>query len=148
MNRIKELRTECDLSLKELSNYVGIGETSLNKIENGITALKQDVIENIAGFFSVSCDYLLCVSERGIFVERDGVLQESSRNIVRSLRQRKQIKYSFINLNNKIKVVRNVIDYSENDDMHQTKIQLVDSIESLDEEQIKKTLKFIEEFIK
>ncbi|MCZ0891847.1 helix-turn-helix transcriptional regulator [Ligilactobacillus saerimneri] len=63
MNRIKELRREKGLSLKELSNEIGISSATLSRYE---TEKRKPKIENwskLADFFGVSIGYIQGTSE-------------------------------------------------------------------------------------
>ena len=57
--RLKELRTEQNLSIQELSRRVGIGSSSLCRWENRQADVKGTQLIVLAKFFSVSVDYLL-----------------------------------------------------------------------------------------
>lgn len=57
--RITELRTEKDLSRKELATILDIGYQSLSKYETDERIPDKDTITKIAEYFEVSTDYLL-----------------------------------------------------------------------------------------
>lgn len=59
LSRIKELRTEQNLSLRELASQLGIAYTSLGKYERNEQQPSFETLEKIADFFHVSVDYLL-----------------------------------------------------------------------------------------
>ncbi|WP_129408052.1 helix-turn-helix transcriptional regulator [Marinitoga lauensis] len=48
MNRIKELRIEKNLTQKELSDLLGIGQSTLSEIENGKYLPRIDLAKKIA----------------------------------------------------------------------------------------------------
>ncbi len=58
-SRIRELREENRLSLKELGDKIGSSDAAICKWENGITEPKSAYILKLANFFNVSTDYLL-----------------------------------------------------------------------------------------
>lgn len=59
MLRIKELRNERGLSLRELSEQISISYSSLGKYERGEQQPSIDTIVILANFFHVSIDYLI-----------------------------------------------------------------------------------------
>lgn len=59
LSRIKELRTEQNLSLRELASKLGISYTSLGKYERNEQQPSFETLEKIADYFQVSIDYLL-----------------------------------------------------------------------------------------
>lgn len=59
LSRIKELRAEQNLSLRELASKLGIAYTSLGKYERGEQQPSFETTEKIADYFHVSMDYLL-----------------------------------------------------------------------------------------
>lgn len=63
MNRLKQLREERKLTLRELSEIIHIDKSSLSRFENGEREPRTSVIVDIANFFNVSLDYLLGQSE-------------------------------------------------------------------------------------
>lgn len=70
MNNIKRLRMRNDLglSLDELSRKVEISHSILSLLENEKRPLRQAHITRLSSFFNVSTDYLLGKSEKGISV--------------------------------------------------------------------------------
>lgn len=63
MNNLKELRNEKGLSTQALSKALKINHTTLNRLENGITALNDTYIIIFADFYNVSADYILGLSK-------------------------------------------------------------------------------------
>ena len=57
--RLKELRTEKNLSTFALSKQVRIGVASISRWENDQSDIKGDQLIILANFFEVSTDYLL-----------------------------------------------------------------------------------------
>ena len=57
--RLKELRTEKDLSYDKLSKLVGLSHASLCRWENNEADITSDNLIILAKFFKVSTDYLL-----------------------------------------------------------------------------------------
>lgn len=57
--RLRELRKEAGLSMKQLSLKVGIADSCISRWENGLTIVNADQLIIFAKFFNVSTDYLL-----------------------------------------------------------------------------------------
>jgi SOS-response transcriptional repressor LexA len=58
MNRLYELRTKKNLSLRDLSEKVKISYSKLNLIENGKAPMTQKHMDILSDFFNVSINYL------------------------------------------------------------------------------------------
>lgn len=58
-NRIKELRREQGLTLKELGKKLNIRDNALSQYETGKRNPQLGIVEEIANYFNVSIDYLL-----------------------------------------------------------------------------------------
>ncbi len=63
MNRLKELRQEKRLTLRELAEKVQISYSALSLAENGKRNLTDSDIITFCKFFECSADYLLCLSD-------------------------------------------------------------------------------------
>lgn len=59
MNRIRELRKDSALTLKELANKIGVAESTLSLYETGGREPDYATLLRIANYFRVSTDYLL-----------------------------------------------------------------------------------------
>jgi len=57
--RLKELRKERGLSMKQLALKVGIGDASISRWENEQSIVNADQLIVFAKFFNVSIDYLV-----------------------------------------------------------------------------------------
>ena len=58
--RIKNLRTQCNMTLEEVAAYIGTGRSTVYRYETGeVTNIPSDKIEAIARLFSVSPAYLM-----------------------------------------------------------------------------------------
>ncbi|MCQ2317234.1 MAG: helix-turn-helix domain-containing protein [Bacteroidales bacterium] len=58
--KIKQLRTEKDMTLEELGNIVGVGKSTVRKWECGMIAnMRRDKIAKIAGALGVTPAYLM-----------------------------------------------------------------------------------------
>lgn len=70
LSRIKELRAEQNLSLRELASHLGIAYTSLGKYERNEQQPSFETLEKIADYFHVSIDYLLGRSDYRTFDDK------------------------------------------------------------------------------
>ena len=66
-NRIKSLREKRGLIQELLAAELGITQQMLSKYERDISIIKVDVLKRLAGYFNVTTDYLLGLSD----VKRD-----------------------------------------------------------------------------
>jgi len=56
--RLKELRTENDLSSRALGEKVGVSGSSIIRWENGQNVILAEVLERLAEYFGVTMGYL------------------------------------------------------------------------------------------
>lgn len=63
MNNLKKIRTERNITLRDLSEKVHIDYTALCRVENGKRNLTDSDIAILCKFFNVSSDYLLGLSD-------------------------------------------------------------------------------------
>ena len=68
MNNLKILRKQAKLSQGELENYLGFPHTLIQFLEREERPFRQEHIEKLCYFFDVSVDYLLGKKERGVHV--------------------------------------------------------------------------------
>lgn len=61
--RIKELRMEKNLTQQTLANYLGVNQTTLSKLECGLSTPDAMLVISASRFFQVSTDYVLYLSE-------------------------------------------------------------------------------------
>jgi len=57
--RLKELREEAGLSMRQLSAKIGFTDVAIGKWEKGLQVPNIDTLNVFADFFGVSADYLL-----------------------------------------------------------------------------------------
>lgn len=67
--RVKQLREERNISQLNLAVRIGVSQQTISKIEMGTCIPKVDVIIDIAKYFNVSLEYLLCMSENRRILE-------------------------------------------------------------------------------
>ncbi len=59
MEKLKELRKEKGISLKELGSVVGVAESTMSLYENGKRQPDYETLLKLAEYFGVTVDYLL-----------------------------------------------------------------------------------------
>ena len=57
--RLKELRIERNLSLKQLAKEIGVSDIAISRWENQLRIPNIEVLVTIARFFGVTTDYLV-----------------------------------------------------------------------------------------
>ena len=62
--RIKELRMEKSYTQESLAMKVGVNQTSLSRIECGISVPDAGLLVRLSDIFKVSTDYILCLSDQ------------------------------------------------------------------------------------
>ena len=62
-NKIRELRKEKNISQEVLAQYLGVSFQAVSKWENGTALPDITLVPQIANFFGVSADELLCMKE-------------------------------------------------------------------------------------
>lgn len=77
--RIKELRLEKKMTQQALAKQLGINQTSLSKIESGISIPDALLLANLSRFFHVTTDYILFLSEERLTA--DSLLADNMRNL-------------------------------------------------------------------
>ncbi len=63
MNRLKQLRTEHGLSMREVANRINVPYTTYVNYEKGIRDPSTEVLAKLAKFFETTVDYLLGISD-------------------------------------------------------------------------------------
>ena len=63
MNRLKELRTDKNLSQAKLAELFNISQLAVSHYEKGSRDIDSALLKNLAKFFNVSTDYLLGISD-------------------------------------------------------------------------------------
>lgn len=71
MHRLRELRRQKGLSMRELGEQVGLSESTVSLYENGRRKPSHELLCRLADFFGVSVDYLL---ERDLFSQPSRLL--------------------------------------------------------------------------
>ncbi len=57
--RLKELRSEKNISIMALGKAIGVSDATICRWENGISDIKSDQLILLANFFGVSTDFIL-----------------------------------------------------------------------------------------
>lgn len=60
--RIEDLRIDSDLSIKDISEYLGLNRDVYARYEKGKRQFPVDIIIKLAKFYNCSTDYLLGIS--------------------------------------------------------------------------------------
>lgn len=91
-DRLKELRTEKGLSLRDLAEEINTTKSTLSRYETGDGQPKQDIVEALADFFEVTTDYLFGRTNQKYFsmdetiaFHADGELSDEDQKMVRNL---------------------------------------------------------------
>lgn len=117
MNRIKELREERGLTVRKLSELIGIQYQSINRYENEVRDISTDLLKVFASFFEVSIDYLLMYSGYYIYLKYNNVTLKVNHDNYNLLIKQRLIYFDdhnhrCVDLNKLIGLDEN-IDYSE-----------------------------------
>ena len=76
-NRIRELRKQNNLTMKQLGEKLGLGESTISQYETGKREPDLKTLVKISECFHVSVDYLLGhVSEPWFYLDNDRILRE------------------------------------------------------------------------
>lgn len=59
MKRIRELRKERKMTMKQLGEIIGVAESTISLYETGKRQPDNDILQRLADFFDTSTDYLL-----------------------------------------------------------------------------------------
>jgi len=161
MNRIKALRNEANLSLRELGNLTGITFTTLGLLETEKQPLRQHHIERLCAFFNCTTDFLIGKSDFGIGVffnddykviaYKKYIELASDIGVDISIIETDMPNIIFKVWNNKValskkQVYRYIkINSTEVEDVRQ---QLNTILDNLSEKELLKVLKFINDYIK
>lgn len=78
MNRIKQLRKEMGLTLRDLDKAIGIPFTSISNMEKETYSINSYYLNVLADFFKVSADYLLGRSD----VREPSIVQKQDEKVV------------------------------------------------------------------
>ncbi len=61
--RLRELREEQYLTQRQIAEHLHIGQNTYSQYENGIRQIPIPLLIRLARFYSVSCDYLLGITD-------------------------------------------------------------------------------------
>lgn len=62
-NRIRDLREDADLPQRKVAAAIGITQRKYSYLETGTQPLTADILVRLSGFYGVSVDYLLCLTD-------------------------------------------------------------------------------------
>lgn len=163
MNNLCLLRKEKRLSTRDMQQYTGISYTTINYLEKEDRPFREKHINILTSFFNVTTDYLLGKSDKGYIVHteygsKDLVLsyseyQNLKPNITTTIIDRKISLALPLNdetiTSNRYTIYRELkgsIEDYETTEMLTKKVN--DLLETMNNDQIKKTITFIETYIK
>lgn len=69
--KIKTLRTDKKLSMRELGDKLGVSHAHISKLEKGINSPSMDLLEKIAQFFNIDVSYFFS-KEEDMFTKDEG----------------------------------------------------------------------------
>ena len=165
MNNLLRLRKELNLTQKELSKYCGVSPTVIVYLENGKRMFRQAHIDSLTSFFNVTADYLLGKSDKGyiVFSEDDGRPLTLSENEYLSVKDNIEITIiegdgfgATIHENDKEwniyipkyfvhrELKGSILDYSLDSSLLEKANSL---IKDMNNEQLKKLIRFIEDYL-
>lgn len=90
-DRIRELRTQSNLTQQELADKLGLQKSAIAKYENGrVENIKRSVIQQMADIFEVSPSYVMGLDE-----ERNYYLDEETREMMQEIFENKDLRMLF-----------------------------------------------------
>lgn len=63
MNRLKELREDCDMFQKDIAKILNISQTGYSKYEVETNDIPTEVLKKLARYYNTSIDYLLYLTD-------------------------------------------------------------------------------------
>ncbi len=77
-NRIRDLREDMDLRQSDLAEKTGIDQRTISNYETGKTLPDAYALIQLADFFGVSIDYLLCRTQNDLFTKdrKDRIIEK------------------------------------------------------------------------
>ncbi len=79
-NRIRELRKQKDLTMKQLGEIIGVAESTISQYETGKRQPDNETLLQLGEFFDVTLEYLLCAENE----KRTPLTQEQGERIIQS----------------------------------------------------------------
>lgn len=172
MNRLKELRTKANLTLRDVENIVGIRNATLSAIENNKQPFREIHVLKLTSFFDVTSDYLLGYSNNGIGIYFDSSEDDEDHVYISTseyerIRERYEIKETLIEHTNasqwvirtavdETRIVRNKKSIYRSVDIPKETVDIqasvrnaiINELDQLDVQELDKVLKFIKDYIK
>lgn len=117
-NRIRELRKENKLTLKQLGDFLGLAESTISQYETGKREPDIKTMVKLSEYFHVSLDYLMGnVSEPWFYLDNDRILREinsyGNEEPLVSIRQRLLTAFDQLNDEGQSKAVERVEELTE-----------------------------------
>ncbi len=63
-DRVKDLREDHDLTQQKLAEALGITQRKYSYVETGTQPLTAELLVKLAGFYGVTTDYILCLTDK------------------------------------------------------------------------------------
>ena len=87
MNRIKLLRTERKMTLRQLATKINVSYAEISLIENEKRGISIDLLHSLCDFFNVSADYILGKTDnrntiKVVAVDSDGTMTEAQHQLL------------------------------------------------------------------
>ena len=166
-NRLKKLRKEAHISMREMHKYTGISNPVISYLENGQRPFRQEHINKLSAFFNVTADFLLGRTDYGYIVypekeDEEIILTENEYNkllnhinidIIRVREDSSELSISTPIEQIDIPLPQYVVyrelkgNIDEYNIIETLNKKLFDLTKKMTTEDLKKTIKFIEEYI-
>ncbi len=85
MNRLRELRRQRGITMKELGNAFGLAESTISQYETGKRQPDNETLVKFAEYFHVTVDYLLGKEQKNEFVAQNDKLYDENLELFRKL---------------------------------------------------------------
>ena len=171
LNRLKQLRTKANITLRDLCKYVDIRIATLSMIENGKQPMREIHVLKLTSFFDVTSDYLLGYANNGIGIYFESSNDDDDHAFISAseyerIQERYEIKETLIAHNASEFVIKNQVEETRiircNHSIFRSvdipkecvplttslKEQIIDELNQLDNRNLEKVLKFINEYLK
>lgn len=162
MNNLRRIRNQSNLLMKDVYARTGISVSVLNKLEMGLREFKQSHIESLTSFFNITSDFLLGKTDYGInMIAEDGDLVvfnkaqflkfigKFDQRIDKCIGTIKTIDSSGKEISKTCPyyIVREISDPSLLESTTNLKEKAERCLDRMTDEQLEKTIKFMEDFI-
>lgn len=77
MEKLKNLREDCDLTQQVLANYLGCSQTTYSRYETGKIDVPIDILKKLAIYYNVSIDYMAELTNEKKPYKRVGIQEKN-----------------------------------------------------------------------